>query len=214
MKYYEITSINEFTYALKLNGDNIYPLYQVIKKIIKTMHYDTKTSSVYFSAEKVLSFKEYLLYQKRTHRKCIKIIDDLTKQILTLKEIGYGFYGFDLNDILTIDDHFIFCSSQHLLPIVDDKIGFYFPINKPYFCNPEILQLTILPSEISYNCVYYSLGVLVVLYLLNNYLLVGNEIKSVDEIEIILKPIYNTKIYWFIKRCLDENIDKRVLLLI
>jgi serine/threonine protein kinase len=91
---------------------------------------------------------------------------------------------------------------------------FYQPIKTPYFSNPEIMELTSLPSEINYKCSFYSLGVLVVLYLLNNFLLVGNEIKRVDEIENILRPIYNTKIYWFIKRCLEENIDKRVLLLI
>lgn len=213
MKHYEVTSINQFTYRLKINDDNAYPLYQVIQKLIKTMHYDTKSSSVYFSAEKVMSFKEYLLDQ-RTHRKCIKMIDDLTKQILMLKRIGYGFYGFDITDILTIDDHFIFCSSQHLLPIEEDNITFYFPINKPYFSNPEILQLTTLPSEINYKCVYYSLGVLVVLYLFNNYLLVGNEIKTSKQIENILKPINNTKLYWFIKRCLEENTEQRIILLI
>ena len=87
-------------------------------------------------------------------------------------------------------------------------------MNNPYFSNPEIIKLTTLPAEINYKCCYYSLGVLVVFCLLNNYLLVGNEIKSVEEIENIIKPLLNTKIYWFIKRCLYENIDKRQLLLI
>jgi serine/threonine protein kinase len=128
--------------------------------------------------------------------------------------MGYGFYGFDINDILVIDDIFIFCSAEHLLPIVDDNIIFYSPIKTPYFSSPEILELTTLPSEINYKCSYYSLGALVVFCLLNKYLLVGNEIKSLEEVEVILSPLYNTKIYWFIKRCLEENVDKRVLLLI
>jgi len=45
-------------------------------------------------------------------------------------------------------------------------------------------------------------------------LLVGNEIKTSDEIENVLASYKNTKIYWFIKRCLNEKIDKRKLLLI
>ena len=78
----------------------------------------------------------------------------------------------------------------------------------------EINKLTTLPSKIDYRCAYYSLGVLLVFCLLNNYLLVGNEQKSVEEVESILSPLKNTKIYWFLKRCLDSNIEKRLLLLI
>lgn len=213
MKNLGITQISEFTYSLKIEGDYVSVLCHSIKKILRSIHYDEEKSVIFFSAETVLPFKEFLLEHK-THKKCIKMIDDLTKQMTYLKNIGYGFYGFDVNDILTIDNTFIFCRTQHLLPIIEDNIIFYEPIKRPYFSNPEIMELTSLPSEINYKCSFYSLGVLVVLYLLNNYLLVGNEIKSVEEIENILLPIYNTKIYWFIKRCLEENIDKRVLLLI
>ena len=213
MKNLGITQISEFTYSLKIDGDYVSVLCHSIKKILKSIYYDEEKSVVFFSAESVLPFKEFLLEHK-THKKCIKMIDDLTKQMTYLKNIGYGFYGFDVNDILTIDNTFIFCRTQHLLPVIEDNFIFYEPIKRPYFSNPEIMKLTTLPSEINYKSSYYSLGVLVVLYLLNNYLLVGNEIKSVEEIETILMPIYNTKIYWFIKRCLEENIDKRVLLLI
>lgn len=208
-----ITQVSEFTYSLKIDGDYVSVLCHSIKKVLKSLHYDEEKSVIFFSAENVSPFKEFLLVHK-THEKCIKMIDDLTKQMNCLKKIGYGFYGFDISDILTIDNTFIFCRTQYLLPIIEDNIIFYEPIKTPYFSNPEIMKLTTLPSEINYKSSYYSLGVLAVLYLLNNYLLVGNEIKSVEEIENILIPIYNTKIYWFIKRCLEENIDKRVLLLI
>jgi len=213
MKKPDIVQISDFTYSLKIHGDYVSVLYQSIKKVMKSIHYDEEKSVIFFSAENVLSFKEYLL-EHRTYKKCIKMIDDLTKQMINLKKMGYGFYGFDINDILTIDNTFIFCSTENLLPVIEDNIIFYFPIKTPYFSSPEIMKLTNLPSEINYKCSFYSLGVLVVFYLLNNYLLVGNEIKSVEEIENILLPLNNTKIYWFIKRCLEENIDKRVLLLI
>ena len=213
MKKPDIVQISDFTYSLKIHGDYVSVLYQSIKKVMKSIHYDEEKSVIFFSAENVLSFKEYLL-EHRTYKKCIKMIDDLTKQMINLKKMGYGFYGFDINDILTIDNTFIFCSTENLLPVIEDNIIFYFPIKTPYFSSPEIMKLTNLPSEINYKCSFYSLGVLVVFYLLNNYLLVGNEIKSVEEIGNILLPLNNTKIYWFIKRCLEENIDKRVLLLI
>lgn len=213
MKRNDIIQINEFTYSLKINGEYVSVLYNSMKKIMKSIHFDYEKSIIFFSAEKVLPFKKYILEHK-TYKKCIKMIDDLTKQIMYLKKMGYGFYGLDINDILTIDNTFIFCSTQHLLPIIEDNIIFYEPIKIPYFSSPEILKLTNLPSEVNYKCSFYSLGTLVVFYLLNNYLLVGNEIKSEKEIENILLPLNNTKIYWFIKRCLEENINNRVLLLI
>jgi hypothetical protein len=55
---------------------------------------------------------------------------------------------------------------------------------------------------------------LIVFLLLDNYLLVGNELKTFEEIDKIIYPLYNTKIYWFLKRCLDDDINNRKLLLV
>jgi hypothetical protein len=214
---YKISQLNEFTYSLKIYGDAVNPMYKTIKKMVKTVQYDMETNSIFFSAEKVISLKEYVLnsYDKRlSYNICIKMIDELTTQILQLNKLSYGFYGIDISDIIVIDDIFIFCSCEHLSPIKENEIYFYAPINKPYFSNPEILKLTTLPGSINYKCSYYSLGTLVVFCLLKTYLLVGNEIKSSEEIENTIGHLNNTKIYWFLKRCLDDKIDKRTLLLI
>ena len=214
---YILLPINEFTYSLKINGDYHNHIYNSIQKLIKTAYFDHETSTIIFSAENVLSFKQYLLEQKNkqlSHSTCIRLIDNLSKQILYLKKIGFGFYGFDINDILTIDGIFIFCNTQHLLPLYNESFMFIAPIKKPYFSNPELFELTSLPFEINYKCCYYSLGLLVVFSLLNIYLLVGNELKSSEKIDKILEPLYNTKIYWFLKRCLDDDINNRKLLLV
>ena len=142
------------------------------------------------------------------------LLDDLTKQILYLRSLGLSFYGFDIDDILTIDETFIFCSTKYLLPLENDSIIFLSPIKQSYFSNPELFKLTSLPSEINYKCCFYSLGSLVVFSLLNTYLLVANELKTSEQIDKILEPLYNTKIYWFLKRCLDDDINNRKLLLV
>lgn len=82
----------------------------------------------------------------------------------------------------------------------------------PYFSNPELFNIKSLPCEVNYKSCYYSLGSLVVYCLINSYLLVGNEIKSDAEIEKSLSPIKNTKMYWFLKRCLNSLSHKRILL--
>jgi hypothetical protein len=119
-----------------------------------------------------------------------------------------------LEDIVIIDDKFIITNSKYLLPIDEENIIFYKPIDHPYFSNPELFVIKELPSRIHYRTSYYSLGALVVFCLFNNYLLVANEIKSDQEIEKIIYPIYNTKIYWFLKRCFEKESIKRILLLI
>lgn len=212
--FYDIKQINEFTYSLKIHGQHILPIYKTIKKMLKTAYYDSETESIFFSAEKVITFKQYIVKRKLEIKQCIKMIDELTKQMAYLKSMDYGFYGFGVNDILVVDNLFLFCSTQYLIPLQNDNFIFIEPISNPYFSSPEIIGITTLPSEINYKCCYYSLGVLVVFCLLNNYLLVGNELKSTEEIECILIPFLNTKIYWFIKRCLEPKVEKRILLLI
>ena len=219
-KSYELTTINDFTYNLKINGDFEDQLYYTINKMLKSSYYDDETNSIFFSAENVISLKQYILdtiYKKVSYATCIKLIDDLSKQLFCLNDLGYGFYGFDINDILVIDNTFIFCSTQYLLELDESdntNIIFTSLIKKPYFSNPELFKLTSLPSKINHKCCYYSLGLLVVFLLMNKYLLVGNEFKTSKEIDNILQPINNTKIYWFLKRCLDDDINNRKLLLV
>ena len=208
MTNYILKPINECTYNLKINGEyNVY-LYKLIKQFIKTSTFDYETSSIYFCAENITPLKDLLKNNSLSHNKCIKLIYDLTNQILYLKKLGYSFYGFDINDILVVDELFMFCSAEYVVPLVNESIIFYSPIKQTYFSNPELYNLTTLPSEISYKCCYYSLGTLVIYCLLNAY------IKRIEEIEKVIEPLYNTKIYWFIKRCLDSDINKRELLLI
>lgn len=215
--FFDINKLNDFTYNLKIKGKNYMPIYKTIKKFLKSVHYDNETASIDFTAENVETLKTHIFNQPKKRLKmneCIKMIDELTKQMFYLKSINYGFYGFDINDILVIDGIFIFVSSNYLLPIIEERFIIYSQINSPYFSNPELLKLTTLPSKLNPKCCYYSLGVLVVFCLLNSYLLVGNDIKSDEEIENILLPMNNTKIYWFIKRCLEASLEKRYLLLI
>ena len=216
-KSHILSRINDFTYSLQINGEHNTPLYRTIQTIIKSSHYDYDTNTILFSAEKVQLFKHYLLEHKThtlSHIECIRLIDNLSQQIFYLHKLGYGLYGFDINDILTIDGISIFCNAYYLSPLQQDNIICTSPITPPYFSNPEVFKLTTLPFEINYKCSYYSLGLLVVFSLLNIYLLVGNELKTHQEILQILEPLYNTKIYWFLIRCFDDDINNRKLLLI
>lgn len=184
--------------------------------MLKNSIYDNENQSLLFGAEDVISLSTYLNEKKMTHFKCIKMIHDLSLQINYLKKINYCLYGFDIDDIIVINENiFIICGGNYLSSINNNtEFIFYSPIKIPYFASPELITLTNLPGVININCIFYSLGVLIIYCILNEYLLVANEIKCEEEIEKILFPIHDTKLYWFLKRCLKTDSKKRVLLLI
>lgn len=211
---FNIIPINEFTYYLHIDSDDNdckYDLYNSIQKRIKGSYVDHNSNGIYFSAEKIMPFKTFISNQpnnKISYHTCIQLIDDLTKQIMILRNLGYGFYGFDITDILTIDDHFVFCSTRHMLPLTNDQFIFNAPIKRPYFSSPELNKLTKLPSKLNYKCCFYSLGLFV------GYCINPSEEFINASSEELIKPLHNTKIYWFIKNCINKDIDKRILLLI
>ena len=64
-KNYEIRKINEFTYSLKIDGDEdrdtVNQMYKNIKRMVKSVQYDYETASIFFSAEKVITLKDFLI---------------------------------------------------------------------------------------------------------------------------------------------------------
>jgi hypothetical protein len=185
---YQLIQINDTTFELIIEGEYYYPLCESIRKIIKLSYWNEETNKIQFNAESVIPFK-----QIRNHY--VSIIHSLTKQIQILQQLGYGFYGCSIDNILFIDGQFLFCDPTYLLPMDNDHLLVIHPIDIPIFATLEVKKLTKLPSQIHFTCIYYSLATLLIFKLFNTY--------STDE--NTLKPIYNTKIYWFIKRCLTQQ---------
>ena len=168
-KKYIITRINDFSYSLKILGEYKKPLYSSFIKtnILTNAFYDDE---LYFNCEKVETMKEYLNAKGiLTEKECVKILKTISKQIKYLELTNYAFYGYDLDDLIVINESiFLVASAKYLLPIIESNIVFDSPISLPYFASPEMFKLTKLPSEINYKTSYYSLGALIVFCLLNN----------------------------------------------
>ena len=206
-------------YILKADSSSkMKAFYSMFLKILSASFYQKETESVVFLAQSVHSLKEYLLNRKSlSYQDCIKLIEDLSKQISYLKYLDYGIIGLDMNDILVVDDHtFVFIGEGNLYPLNEKgNMNIYTLIYKPYFMSPEVLELINIPAEISYKVSYYSVGVLVLYFLLHRYWFAGNKVPGTEEEEDrILKPIHGTKMYWFLKRCLNKDMGKRELLFI
>ena len=148
-----------------------------------------------------------------------QMIKCLSKQLEYFHDNNLAFYGFDKDDVIVINDTLFLIVNNKYSKTLDEErtITFYGPFSKPYFSSPELINLKCLPAKIDYQTSYYSLGALIVYYLFtqnlsnkNFIVLIGMKRESIDE--KVFESILNTKLYWFLKRCLNDNPKKRILL--
>jgi len=183
---------------------------------LKFAFIDYKNKELFFTANTVFLLDEYLitLKKKMNDSQTLLMIKSIQKQISFLEKQKYLFYGLNLKDIIVIDNYFFLINNEFMEPLINDNIHFNYPFTKPYFSSPEIINLTKLPEFISLKCFYYSFGAIIIYCLTNVYIFKANEIKTDNEIENILKPLLFSKLYWFLKRCLNSEIKERILLYI
>jgi hypothetical protein len=220
-KLYELKQENVHYYKLTLNSQI---LGNSILKMFDNSYYNKDDKTVHFTCEKIQTFSEYLKESKYilSEQICIQIIDNLYKQFSYIIQDKYCLYGIDIEDILLVDNVFIFVSSRYILPLQNSKLHSNILIMKlfepllhiPYFSSPELIKMTSIPATIPIQTFYYSLASLVVYCLTNKYLFEGNDVKTVEEINVILGSVKFCKLYWFLERCLHPNPEERKCFLI
>lgn len=219
-KIEQTAKTNSYTLYLYQHQSQMNELYESITKtnILSNAFfndeddYTNTNESIIFTAETVKPLSTFLKKGKLTNKQAIKMIYDLSKQIAYLEENLLAFYGYDLDDIIVINEDTFFIANTKCITKIDAKekcIFFNNPINIPYFSNPELNKLTKLPAKLDYRSGYYSLGALILFCSTNIYIF--SELKEIDA---ILSPIYYTKLYWFLKRCFYEKSEERIMLFI
>ena len=240
-------------FSIKKNGDTTYSLF-IDNHLYRNDFYEffiltnnlplafINEEKLFFQAERVCLLEDLLKNQhyKLNQIQCLHMIKSISYQIKYFEEKGITFLGFDIKDIIVINDNgindngindngindngindngindykFFIMGTRFAIRFHSYFINLFVPYEKPYFSSPEIINVIKLPYKVHYKSCYYSLGALTVFCLLNEYLLKGNEVSDVERIEHILNPIYLSKMYWFLIRCLNENVEERVLLYI
>lgn len=220
---------NSCSFSLYINSNHREQIYESISQILNNLCYtcyDNQNEKLIFLAETVITLsdfckkvnqdqkqKEQILLEKATY-----MIKNLSEQIEILKTKNLAFYGFDLDDVLMINANiFIIVNANNILELDEERksyITFNAPFDLPYFSSPELLELKTLPAKIDYRTSYYSLGALLTYFLLKEYLFLGNEVMREKAIEKCLNTIFYTKVYWFLKRCLKEKCNERILFFI
>jgi len=215
--YYTIKQKTTYLFTIQLSDDlrNIYE--KSLIHIIKHSCYNVDTNECTFNAENVSNLQIFIkqINYKMDLNLCCNMISSLYKQYTLLLKNGYTFFGFNLEDIIIIDnDQFIYIGP--IYPFNKDYVTLYEPINIPYFSSPEIIELTYLPAKIHIKSFIYSLGVLSIFCLKKEYILKGNDILTDNKLDSVLKKCCNgqNKLYWFLSRCLKIDPNSRCCLLI
>jgi len=190
----------------------------IIESILQTkllvLPFVNEKNEFIFKAKHVCLLKNKNHIDLCNYEKILRMIGCLSSQIQYLEKRGYSFLGFGLEDIIVVDDiHFFIISNKHLVSFDKNNltISMMNPFVKPIFSSPEVIELIKLPGKIFLDSCYYSLGALVVFCLFDVYVFKGNEIKNEKEIEAVLKPIAQTKMYWFLKRCFWKKGKRKLL---
>lgn len=229
---YELLKDPKFdtSFYIKLNKPNVSLLNSLMRtRIILGSSIIDNNKTLHFKAYTVESYEQYQgALQKKNGTKrfpyeiALRLAYYLAKQLkYLLIEEDKCFYEFNPENILVLDESkFVYLSDSHLLEL--DENSMKIQIARPFtirnininidFVSPEFAKIRELPSQIHFKTIFYSLGRLLMFSLTNE-----NEIERIhtdEEIEILLKPVKETKLYWLIKRCLDDDPEKRMLLLV
>jgi hypothetical protein len=155
-----------------------------------------------------------------------KMVNYLSKQLnYLIDKENSTILGYNIDEIIVInDDKFAFIGSELIVNMEREKEKReMIKISSPFlvtdfFVSPEMIGIKEIPSFIHYKTSYFSLALLII------HCLVGENDFYMDYInnkqpERILEslndhPIKNTRLFWLLSRCLDEDPTNRSIILI
>ena len=229
---------NPTKYCLKLSNDHsctddISDLFfksLLDSKIITGSSINSYYSAISFYASSVVKLKDWLLAcgscgpNRMSYNSAIHLVYSLSKQQKYLEHTKLGFVCFNVDDIVVIDDSKFICVNPSLCEEIFEvggsgtsstarsKMTLCRPFNSAHcFCSPELLLVNSLPASVHYKTSYYSLGLLAIFCLFGYD---GRCSSDSQQTLSVLEPILNTKLYFYLLRCLSVHAENRHLLFV
>jgi hypothetical protein len=224
-------------YKIIREKNNIYkiifanPEIILIKSLTKTNIINGATvtddfMTIKFKASNVKTFEEYKQTQLKINGSqkfkistTTQLVESLTKQLTFLIEsYSHTFIGYNTEDLIVIDENkFIFLGSS-LMREIDMETGNIL-ISHPFtsqdfFLSPELQIIKTIPSYVNFKTTYFSLACLIINCLDPEN--TKNQNTKSEEFTVFLStlPIKDTRLFWFLSRCILANPKKRELLFI
>ena len=184
-------------------------------KIVKKNEHDEGIRHQIFKATSVQTLPQFLAQEKAlTYEQAFHLFEMIGNFIKTLERFAICIPSLAMKDILVVDEKsFFIVEDSNFKSIWNDEIEIKDPLvlkkyQKNKFIAPEIQKITSFPKKILANASYYNLAALTVFCLFKKYL------ENNKQEDAVFNPIYQTKLYWALKRCLQKNAKRRFFLVI
>jgi hypothetical protein len=201
-------------------------IHSLIKtRLIKGATYTNNYKLIKCNATSITTFKEFLeIYKTKHGTSKLKIKDasfilcHLVTQLNHLIHIeSHTILGYHTENIFVLNENtFLYLGCEHIIEInsTTDNIQVSYPFStNDFFVSPELMNIKELPSYVDYKTAYFSLACLIIYCLLSSDTFLSDNCK--DPLSYLNNhPIKNTKLYWLLSRCLNEDPNKRVITLI
>jgi len=211
-----IDSIHE-SLTYDINNIKTKPIQKTDKKSLK----QKLRQNIEFKADSIMPLTKFL--KKRINRHgtdyntILHFIGNIGNQVKFLQAQNFSIPFFSLEDFIVINySIFCFMNDSKLFkidkqtknitidyPISYHKNNSFIPPNLPIGKENKTDEI---PTEIYFSTIYYSLAQICV------YIFIKEKVTDQSEFEKIAGPFVYTPFYWCIKRCLDKDESKRILL--
>lgn len=145
---------------------------------------------------------------------CKQLFINLSEQISIILKNNIAPLSIDSKDIFFIENKkgncFIFLNLDNVFVVDNNNIVIETPFRQDKFFSPELKSIKSFPIRISEKSIYYSLGLQVV-NCLNKF---SEKITNEYDFKQHMEMIKETKLYWALLRCLENNPENRFCLYI
>ena len=212
---------NKYIIQFRVNTDQNAALIRslVRTRIIQGATVTRDYLTVKFQAHSVETFFSNNKIQKIKIPEAANILQTLSNQLNYLLQYeSKTIIGYQANQIILINGETPAFLGSQLIAELDPEGENLATIcclfnTKEFFAAPELLKINRLPAKVHYKSSYYSLASLIIYLLIYNqdnpHTFDNNPLSYLDK-----HPIKNTKLYWLLSRCLEEDTNKRSIIFI
>ena len=161
-----------------------------------------KDNKIIIQSENGVTLNNFIKKHNFNYNDALQFVSCMGNLLASIVPYGKSFLFLSLDDITVIDNEwYIITNMDKLVNIIDDdNILLDTPIEiKEKLIPPEIKNINTLPFITNVSCIYYSIALLTIYCM---------------KINLNLNEIYDTKLYFFLKRCLLNEPEDRYYILI
>jgi len=143
--------------------------------------------------DKYIARHNYLEYDE-----CVRLLDCCSVAMQFLREKGLMYTNVDLGDFLKVGQAFVFLNFHRVFPLEEEHVvvAGRQPLHR--FSSPEASAGG---GRINITSTYYNVAC-ILSYVCCEVYVAGHDLETIDR---ELGPIYYTKLYWFLMRCLEPE---------